>query len=501
MTRTGWRSRWSAVAVAGLTAAAMFGAGPAAGASPAPATGPRVKLLAAQNSITVARYGRQVYLDPGIYVASLGSALELDLQRADYSQPMSVTQVVYLPGGGTQRIAWPDSVVAKIPTGLRNFLHLTVTNSAGQVVLSRGVEFCPDGYNPERATPNSPATSPYPQECVGDPFPKSLVWGVARGWAVDPAQQTYQTVRLALGRYTVTERITPAYRRLLHFPAAGDSAKVTMTVVKGTGCCGGVAGPARRAPSRPENRPLRSAPAVPTLTTPPASALPDLTPLPSWNISVAHFPKTKTHAASDQLDFNATVWVGNAPLDVEGFRSNGSPIMKAYQYFWRNGKIIGRARAGTMGFDAKKGHNHWHFEQFAKYQLLNSGKELAVRSQKVGFCIAPTDPVDLLPPPAVWQPSFLGFGGQCGSPTALWVQEMLPPGWGDTYSQTVAGQSFDITNLPDGTYYVEVIANPEGVLHESNTSNDTSLRKVILGGTRGHRTVRVPAWNGLDPEG
>ena len=84
------------------------------------------------------------------------------------------------------------------------------------------------------------------------------------------------------------------------------------------------------------------------------------------------------------------------------------------------------------------------------------------------------------------------FGGQCGSTTALWVQEMLPVGWGDTYSQSVAGQSFDISNLPNGTYYIEVLANPQKVLHESNTTNDVSLRQVILGGKPGHRTVRCP---------
>lgn len=54
--------------------------------------------------------------------------------------------------------------------------------------------------------------------------------------------------------------------------------------------------------------------------------------------------------------------------------------------------------------------------------------------------------------------------------------------------------------MPNGTYYIEVIVNPEKVLHESDTSNDVSLRKVILGGTRGHRTVRVPAFDGIDPE-
>jgi hypothetical protein len=119
----------------------------------------------------------------------------------------------------------------------------------------------------------------------------------------------------------------------------------------------------------------------------------------------------------------------------------------------------------------------------------------------VGFCIAPTDAINLLLPDALWQPTFTGLSGACGSTTALWVQEALPVGWGDTYFQSGAGQSFNITKLPNGTYYIQVIANPEGVLHETTTDNDVSLRKVILGGTRGHRTVRVPAYHGIDPEG
>jgi hypothetical protein len=39
------------------------------------------------------------------------------------------------------------------------------------------------------------------------------------------------------------------------------------------------------------------------------------------------------------------------------------------------------------------------------------------------------------------------------------------------------------------------------VLHELSTAGNVSLRKVILGGTKGHRTVRAPSWNGIDPEG
>jgi hypothetical protein len=54
--------------------------------------------------------------------------------------------------------------------------------------------------------------------------------------------------------------------------------------------------------------------------------------------------------------------------------------------------------------------------------------------------------------------------------------------------------------VPNGTYYIEVTANPERVLYETTTADDISYRKVILGGTPGNRSVKVPAWHGIDPE-
>jgi hypothetical protein len=495
MTGARLRLRTAAIAVAGLTAASVTVPGLTGAAASTP-PGPQLKLIPAQNSITVPRYGRTVYLDPGIWTASLGAALEFDVQRPDLASPLTLTQIIHLPGGGVQQVPFPATLIGRVPSQLRRFLQITVATTKGKVLDSSKAGFCPDSYDPERATPDSPATSPYPQVCVADPFPKSLVWGVAQGWAVDPLEENSVGYRLNLGTYQVTETILPPYTTLLHITPADATATVKVKVVKGSGCCG-LASPRAR-----PDRALPTLPTVRTLADPPASSLPDLVPLPSWGISVHHIRATKTHPGSDQVDFGATVGIsGNGPLDVEGFRSHGSPIMQAYQYFWQNGKIIGRARAGTMGFDSKHGHNHWHFQQFARYSLLNSTHQLAVPSRKVGFCIAPTDPVDLVRPGATWQPSFLGFGGQCGSPTALWVQEELPLGWGDTYFQSVAGQSFNITNLPNGTYYIEIQANPEHVLYETDTSNDISLRKVILGGRPGHRTVRVPALDGIDPEG
>jgi hypothetical protein len=90
-------------------------------------------------------------------------------------------------------------------------------------------------------------------------------------------------------------------------------------------------------------------------------------------------------------------------------------------------------------------------------------------------------------------PDSFGLGeGNCGEATALWTHERLPLGWGDTYTQSLDGQNFNVTDLPNGTYYIEVIANPEKVLRETDMANNISLRKIILGGTPDHRTLRVP---------
>jgi hypothetical protein len=281
-------------------------------------------------------------------------------------------------------------------------------------VVSEPFSLCPDTYDPERMGPGGPRTTPYPQQCLSDPFVKGMVWGIQKDWATDPVASDFRLrqVKLAVGHYQMTETVAPSYRRLFDISARDATATVKVKVVKGPNCCPvpGCCLPStmRRWHGTPPRPPSA---AVRTMTDPPRSALPDLVPLPAWDIFTSH-PRHQTH---DYLNFGATVWIGgHGPLDVEGFRSHGSPVMKAWQYFWRNGHVIGRARAGTMGFESGPGENHWHFEQFARYTLLNAAKSVAVTSHKEGFCIAPSDAVDLLLPHATWQPAQVGLQGQCG---------------------------------------------------------------------------------------
>jgi hypothetical protein len=55
--------------------------------------------------------------------------------------------------------------------------------------------------------------------------------------------------------------------------------------------------------------------------------------------------------------------------------------------------------------------------------------------------------------------------------------------------------------VANGTYYIQIMANPLGRLLETDRGNDVSLRKVILGGEPGNRTVEVPPWHGIDGSG
>jgi len=186
------------------------------------------------------------------------------------------------------------------------------------------------------------------------------------------------------------------------------------------------------------------------------------------------------------------VWNGgNSPLVVDGFRVEGQDYMDAYQYFFdADGNQTGYQAVGQLHYHAGN-HNHWHFEDFARYQLLNADLSLAVKSRKQSFCLANTDAVDYTVDGADWHPESTDLSTACGGPGALSIREVLSSGSGDSYFQYRYGQAFKLDGLPNGIYYISVEANPLGNLIESDTTNNNSLRKVRLGGTPEKRWVKA----------
>lgn len=463
-------------------------------ASAAPSTSnPSLRLIRSSDSIKVERFGHgPVQLDLGVYVAAVDGAFELRVTRQNYEQEPQLVQVITHAGQTTIRPLRTALLAGWL--GLDNFFIVTISDTDGDVVAKRKLDWCPNGseYTRARITDDGPARPHFPDFCGSNPFMQGMVWGIERGWATDAFTFNFGAqVDVPDGRYRVHVAMGNRYQRLFDVRPNDAAVRLMMKVTTIEDCfppdCGHIDDPA---PS-----PRAHSPSVPTTRAPDRDLLPDLAALPAWRMSI------QRHQGKDFLAFGATVWNrGPGQLIVEGFRQPGDDHMTAYQYFYRDGRPVGRAPAGKLIFHRGHGHNHWHFLQFASYSLLDADQHEIVRSRKQSFCLAPTDVIDLASPGAVFRPYQTGLATACGSERSLWIREVLPTGWGDTYFQSVAGQSFNITDLPNGPYFIEVRANPTGRLADRTDRNDVVLRKIFLHGTPGHRRVSVPLWHGIDTE-
>ena len=457
----------------------------AAPAPAAPAGNPRLVLHAASSLVEVPRYGRgPVWLDLGVSLAAMDAPFELRVRRETYDDPIRVWQAFHRPAG--VELEELSAGILEGWTGLDRFLRIDLYQH-GTLVKSRVPDACLTGWQTERVDDSGPFDPTYPMGCAYNPLTLGSVWGIDQGWGSIP-QLSNAFVRVPDGRYIAKVSITPRYQAL--FDVAPADARVRLAIrIRTERFCDFCGGPAAREGTAFH----RALTPVPITTDPDPATVPDLVALPAYGIGIGR------QGGHDYLQFGADVWNrGPASLLVEGFRVPDEDRMDAWQYFADDGVPVGRAPVGSFHFDHRDGHQHWHFLQFARYRLLDAS-QAAIRSRKQAFCLAPTDPIDLTVDGAIWRPEFTGFS-QCGSETSTWIRETLPTGWGDTYFQGVPGQSFDISALPNGSYWIEVRANPGGRLFDGDPSNNVELREVILGGSPGARTVSVPPWHGIDTE-
>lgn len=473
--------RRALVAGAGTAAVAatlLAAPGTPTSATPRAADEPSMTLRTGADRVTAWKYGKWTELDLGTYVVAGDGPFDIRVRRTSYDEP--IEGVLRTPDGD---LPLPDGAVGNSFRGLAEFYRLRITDADGKTVLSRTSPFCPNGET-VRIRPDAPATSRYPLYCgSGNPFTLGAVWGFEAGHGI-PMPPTYSTrAKLPVGRYHATLRITRAYRQAFGLSQEQATAEIRVRVRRSEDCDELCRAPRRHGAHsdvlEPGPRPAGSG------RVPETGPRPDLRSLPAWGIRVRK---------GRFLKFSATVWnAGDSPLVVDGFRRRNENLMDAYQYFFdADGDQTGYDRVGTMEWDSREDHHHWHFTDFARYRLVDADKEGVVRSKKESFCLANTDAVDYTVDGANWQPDNTDLHSACGEKGSLGLREVLDSGSGDTYAQFRPGQSFVLKGIPNGTYFIEVKANPVRNLTESDTSNNVSYRKVIIKGKPGERTVTVP---------
>ena len=530
------RRRWRA-SVAAVAGVGLLTAGTAVANAAAPAV-PPLGLVTTAGTVDLTNYpgadGEPGYTsgDLGTHIIAGADPFEIKVTRKSYADPIVAEQVIVKKGKKTTT-KLPAGMVTDF-SGLKDFATVTLKDATGQTVLSKSQNWCPNSYDSTRSRPEAPDTTPYPQGCsYGNPFLFGNIWGVQAGWN-SSAVDYLDAAGVPDGTYQATVEITQKYRDHFKIPADRATGTLTVNVRTDTDTGGGkgrgeaaltARAEARKAagietagdhqhltegdstrqgaPYHPDLRPPASRPTtLSSRAAAPKGPRPDLRSLPAWDVALAAGRDEEGNPGDrTYLEFAATVWnAGTSRLVVDGFRRTGTDLMDAYQYFYdAKDKQVGSVGAGTMEWDPREGHFHWHFTDFAQYRLLGADqKTVVVNSGKEAFCLVNTDAVDYTLPNAKWRPSNTDLSSSCGQNTAVAVRQVLDIGSGDTYGRGTPGQAIDVTDVPNGTYYLEVLANPSNKLAELDTTNNQSLRKVILSGSGADRKVEVPAVHGID---
>jgi hypothetical protein len=183
------------------------------------------------------------------------------------------------------------------------------------------------------------------------------------------------------------------------------------------------------------------------------------------------------------LRFSNTIAnLGQGALELRPVNSAANGTTDAYQRIYTHDaggawSPYSETQVGTFAFHAA--HNHWHFGAFATYELRNVaadgsiGSTVYATSDKVSFCVIDIVSVN---------PSLEHASGDNYLGCSQNGVQGLSVGWGDIYTWDLAGQSLNVTNVANGTYWLVSTADPDNLLVETDNANNAGAVKVQLRG-------------------
>jgi hypothetical protein len=111
-------------------------------------------------------------------------------------------------------------------------------------------------------------------------------------------------------------------------------------------------------------------------------------------------------------------------------------------------------------------HNHYHFEGYIKFRLLDTNQVVVATGKKIGFALVDGERWDTTN----------------GDPSDHFDEENqgIQHGWADLYDYLLPCQYVDITDVPPGPYTLEQEVDPDNKLAELNESNNVTRVAVTI---------------------
>jgi hypothetical protein len=212
------------------------------------------------------------------------------------------------------------------------------------------------------------------------------------------------------------------------------------------------------------------------------------------NAGTSHYPDLATQtptgvkivsdkaAGKKLLKFTNTIAnLGDGRFELSPSHDPNTGLTTAYQRVWTHDadgdwSLESEFPVGT--FEYHPAHNHWHFGDFARYELRNVapggglGRRVAATSDKISFCMVDTLAENLNLEHA---PQFRMY--QTCNQDAV---QGISVGWSDIYGANLPGQSIDITHVQTGTYWLVATADPENHIVETNEANNAGAVLVTI---------------------
>jgi hypothetical protein len=223
-----------------------------------------------------------------------------------------------------------------------------------------------------------------------------------------------------------------------------------------------------------------------------------------------HYPDVQTLPPSETgIDYDQTTGrkllrftvsianLGEGPLEVMPTNNATTDTTDAYQRLYThdasgNWRIISSTYVGTFEFHPE--HNHWHFDNFARYELRNVasdgsvGDTVLASNHKVSFCIRD----DVLVSGSLAHAASSESYTNCNQTNP----QGISVGWADVYPWSLPDQDVDITGIPDGDYWLIATADPDNLLNEGGgaaETNNAGAVKVHIASDLGWFDDGVPA--------
>jgi Ca2+-binding RTX toxin-like protein len=194
--------------------------------------------------------------------------------------------------------------------------------------------------------------------------------------------------------------------------------------------------------------------------------LPDLTP---WLSRALGFGYDWIIQGNDLRLTSAVSNIGSGALEIRGGAIHDH-TQDVYQRIYAADGSYTDVLAGSFIYHPE--HDHIHFEDFAQFRLrevLPDGGvgDVVAAGEKLSFCLLDVERHDTSGPAS---PRYL----TCGQVQGISV------GWADVYHRGLPGQSIDITNVVNGSYWLEIEVDPDNNLRESDETNNIARIQIDL---------------------